>query len=300
MFIGDLAGNDCVDLFFEKAHRCARLTARHRSDRACLRSYLSTTSFSSDIREHFEIGTRRLAGPCDTMCGARSLLWSAARMDPVTTAVSTHCPYCALQCGMDVTCDGDRIEIAGNKRFPVNEGGLCLKGWTAAETIRHPERLLSPLVRNAAGTLEPASWQSAIDRIASAIRCDAGGLRPRCGRRVRRRVADQREGVSAGKVRACRAGHVERRLQRPILHVVGCGRSVEGLRSRSRPSVSARRHSARRSHPARGRESGRDDAARHAVLRGSTAQRRRADCGRPAPLANRPVGEAASGAASGL
>ena len=71
---------------------------------------------------------------------------------------------------MDVTCDGDRIEIEGNKRFPVNEGGLCLKGWTAAETIRHPERLLSPLVRNAAGTLDPASWQSAIDRIASAIR----------------------------------------------------------------------------------------------------------------------------------
>ncbi len=71
---------------------------------------------------------------------------------------------------MDVTCDGDRIEIEGNKRFPVNEGGLCLKGWTAAETIRHPERLLSPLVRSAAGTLDPASWQSAIDRIASAIR----------------------------------------------------------------------------------------------------------------------------------
>ena len=81
-------------------------------------------------------------------------------MDPVATAVSTHCPYCALQCGMDLTCEGDRIEVAGR---------LCLKGWTAAETIRHPDRLLSPLVRNAAGTLGTASWDSAIDRIASAI-----------------------------------------------------------------------------------------------------------------------------------
>jgi len=70
---------------------------------------------------------------------------------------------------MDVTCDGDRIEVTGNKRFPVNEGGLCLKGWTAAETIRHPERLLSPLVRSAGGALDPASWQDAIDRIATAI-----------------------------------------------------------------------------------------------------------------------------------
>lgn len=90
-------------------------------------------------------------------------------MDPVTTAVSTHCPYCALQCGMDLTCGDDRIEIAGNRKFPVNEGGLCLKGWTAADTLRHPERLLSPLVRNADGRLVPASWQSAIDRIAAAI-----------------------------------------------------------------------------------------------------------------------------------
>jgi hypothetical protein len=62
MLIGDLPGNDCVDLFLESAP-CALLLALHRSDLPCLRSYLSTTSFSSDIREHFEIGERRLAGP---------------------------------------------------------------------------------------------------------------------------------------------------------------------------------------------------------------------------------------------
>jgi hypothetical protein len=132
---------------------------------------------------------------------------------------------------------------------------LCLKGWTAAETIRHPERLLSPLVRNAAGTLDPASWQGAIDQDRIGDSIDAGGLRPRRGWRVRWRVADQREGVSAWKVRACRAGHVERRLQRPILHVVGCGWGVEGIRSRSRAPISPRGHSARRNHPAHGRES---------------------------------------------
>ena len=70
---------------------------------------------------------------------------------------------------MDLTCDGDRVEVTGNKRFPVNEGGLCLKGWSAAATLAHPDRLLSPLVRNAKGALEPASWETAIDRIASAI-----------------------------------------------------------------------------------------------------------------------------------
>jgi len=91
-------------------------------------------------------------------------------MESVSTAVSTHCPYCALQCGMDLACDGDRIEVAGNRKFPVNEGGLCLKGWSAAETLRHPDRLLSPLARNAEGALEPVSWEIAIERIASAMR----------------------------------------------------------------------------------------------------------------------------------
>ena len=70
---------------------------------------------------------------------------------------------------MDLTCEGDRIEISGNRKCPVNEGGLCLKGWTATATLQHQDRLLSPLVRNSSGALAPASWQSAIDRIASAI-----------------------------------------------------------------------------------------------------------------------------------
>ena len=91
-------------------------------------------------------------------------------MNTVSSAVSTHCPYCALQCGMDLVCDGDRVEVTGNKRFPVNEGGLCLKGWSAAATLRHAERLLAPLARNTEGALVPVSWENAIDRIASAIR----------------------------------------------------------------------------------------------------------------------------------
>jgi assimilatory nitrate reductase catalytic subunit len=71
---------------------------------------------------------------------------------------------------MDLTCDGDRVGIEGNKRFPVNEGGLCVKGWSAAATLRHPDRLLSPLVRNERGVLEPVTWEAALDRIATAIR----------------------------------------------------------------------------------------------------------------------------------
>ena len=56
--------------------------------------------------------------------------------------------------------------VAGNVEFPVNNGALCIKGWTAAETLHHPERLLTPLVRNASGKLEPATWDVALLRVA--------------------------------------------------------------------------------------------------------------------------------------
>jgi assimilatory nitrate reductase catalytic subunit len=134
------------------------------------RSYLSIC-FQQPTFVHISnvtpVAVRGYCGFVDEACSL--LLWNA-RMDPVSTVVSTHCPYCALQCGMDLACEDDRIDVSGNTRFPVNEGGLCVKGWSAAATLRHPDRLLSPLARNAQGTLEPVSWTTAIARISSAIR----------------------------------------------------------------------------------------------------------------------------------
>ena len=71
---------------------------------------------------------------------------------------------------MELIDEGDRIGVTGDKNFPVNEGGLCVKGWSAADTLRHPERLLTPLARNDHGDLVPVDWDVALDRIASAIR----------------------------------------------------------------------------------------------------------------------------------
>src|SRR5262249_41068658 len=78
----------------------------------------------------------------------------------------THCPYCALQCAMHVGGTSVSPEIAGNAKFPVNKGGLCIRGWTAGAALAHGERLTTPLVRNSGGALEPASWDDALDRVA--------------------------------------------------------------------------------------------------------------------------------------
>jgi assimilatory nitrate reductase catalytic subunit len=40
-----------------------------------------------------------------------------------------------------------------------------VKGWSASDTLEHPERLRVPLVRDADGRLSPATWDEALDRI---------------------------------------------------------------------------------------------------------------------------------------
>ncbi len=79
--------------------------------------------------------------------------------------VATHCPYCALQCGMTLRLTGTgRVEV-GTRDFPTNRGGLCQKGWTAAELLDHPDRLTTPLLHG-----EPVSWPVALDFVATRIR----------------------------------------------------------------------------------------------------------------------------------
>ena len=79
-------------------------------------------------------------------------------------AVATHCPYCAFQCALHLHGeDAARATLSGDTAFPVNRGRLCVKGFAAAEPLSHPDRLRTPLVRNAdTGELEPMSWPGAL------------------------------------------------------------------------------------------------------------------------------------------
>jgi assimilatory nitrate reductase catalytic subunit len=88
-------------------------------------------------------------------------------------SVATHCPYCALQCGVALTPGKRSVQLAPTE-FPVNRGGLCAKGWSAADLLDHPDRLLTPLVRkdpaDRTSPLRAATWDEALDRIVTAIR----------------------------------------------------------------------------------------------------------------------------------
>ncbi|MEU6031915.1 molybdopterin oxidoreductase family protein [Streptomyces tauricus] len=90
-----------------------------------------------------------------------------------TSVTPTHCPYCALQCGMNLTPvpDGDGgsvVEVTERADFPVNRGALCGKGRTAPALLSSRVRLTSPLIRRD-GELRPAGWDEALDRIAEGL-----------------------------------------------------------------------------------------------------------------------------------
>ncbi|WP_314414477.1 molybdopterin oxidoreductase family protein [Streptomyces kroppenstedtii] len=92
-----------------------------------------------------------------------------------TSVTPTHCPYCALQCGMNLTPvpDGDGnggsvVEVTERTDFPVNRGALCGKGRTAPALLSSRVRLTTPLVRRD-GELRPAGWDEALDRIAEGL-----------------------------------------------------------------------------------------------------------------------------------
>jgi len=85
---------------------------------------------------------------------------------------STTCPLdCPDACGVTVTTDehGRFVSLAGNRAHAWSQGTLCGKTALYGDLVTSPERLLTPLLRNAAGALEPASWEAALERIAGRV-----------------------------------------------------------------------------------------------------------------------------------
>ncbi|MGA4959678.1 molybdopterin oxidoreductase family protein [Streptomyces lavendulocolor] len=77
------------------------------------------------------------------------------------------CPLCEATCGLTLTLDGTRVTGARGDRDDVfSQGFICPKGASFGELDADPDRLRTPLVRRADGTLAEAGWEEAFDLIA--------------------------------------------------------------------------------------------------------------------------------------
>src|SRR5450432_2260047 len=104
----------------------------------------------------------------------RSRMNPLQRLRAVTPETTkTHCPYCAFQCGMEMTVrdrKGHDIEVTADEAFPVNRGQMCIKGLTSAALLEHPARIRTPMLREQDGRLAPVTWETALDFVAERLR----------------------------------------------------------------------------------------------------------------------------------
>ncbi|HIG85741.1 MAG TPA: 2Fe-2S iron-sulfur cluster binding domain-containing protein [Planctomycetes bacterium] len=84
--------------------------------------------------------------------------------------VRSTCNFCGVGCQLDLHVDeaanDGRGRIIKVTSPPVgtttNDGNLCVKGRFAYDFVDHNERLTTPLVRDKAGVLQPATWEEAL------------------------------------------------------------------------------------------------------------------------------------------
>ncbi|MEM6707457.1 MAG: molybdopterin-dependent oxidoreductase [Pseudomonadota bacterium] len=80
--------------------------------------------------------------------------------------VCTTCPYCGVGCGVEAQVADDRVlRIRGDDQHPANNGRLCVKGTSLADTLGTEQRLLTPRVNG-----QDADWEHALDAVTTALR----------------------------------------------------------------------------------------------------------------------------------
>lgn len=94
---------------------------------------------------------------------------------------TTTCSYCGVGCTLELhTARGRIIKATSPDSAVVNHGNLCVKGRFGFDYVHSPDRLTQPLIRRGGragarrgtaefGQLEPASWDEALELIATRL-----------------------------------------------------------------------------------------------------------------------------------
>jgi NADH-quinone oxidoreductase chain G len=151
-------------------------------------------------------------GMCIDVCPVGALTSGAYRyktrpweMNHVST-VCTHCADgCKVTLGVRSTSDGSVIIRADNRdKSGINNDFLCAKGRFGFDFVDSTERLTLPLIRNAKGDLESATWEQAIRHAATKLK----------------EIRDARGGASIGVIGSNRTTNEENYLLQKFARTV--------------------------------------------------------------------------------
>ncbi len=85
--------------------------------------------------------------------------------------VNSVCGFCSTGCNLRIHLrKGKPVNLSPNANYPVNLGMACPKGWEALTPLRAPDRATTPLLRDAAGVLQPVDWSTAATRFAERMK----------------------------------------------------------------------------------------------------------------------------------
>ena len=88
-------------------------------------------------------------------------------MEKIEKTVSTLCRQCDMHCGITVQFrDGRPEKVAGLKTNPFSRGFICAKGKAVLDWVTHPQRILTPLKRQADGSFKEIAYTDALNEIA--------------------------------------------------------------------------------------------------------------------------------------
>ena len=151
--------------------RCVRACEELRGDDAiCFTersgSALVGTSFGTSLLE----SGCEFCGACIDVCPVGALVERDHKWEKAARVERTICPHCPVGCqlNLEINSQGRMIRVIPELESPANRGQACFKGKFGLEFVNNSDRLKQPLIRRD-GVLEEATWDEALDYIASQL-----------------------------------------------------------------------------------------------------------------------------------
>ncbi|MFQ5925725.1 MAG: molybdopterin-dependent oxidoreductase, partial [Dehalococcoidia bacterium] len=125
---------------------------------------------ATSLEVPLEKSSCELCGLCVSLCPTGALYDKMRKYKGrETKRVRTICPFCGCGCGLYLELrDQEVIGVSADAESPVDKICLCVKGRYGYDFINHRDRLKRPLIRRN-GKLEGASWEEALDLVASKL-----------------------------------------------------------------------------------------------------------------------------------